>query len=362
MQSPYCFTRRRNCFSFLSSCSQLFHMKGILIVSIFIVLTSFAAMASPVQAALSYHGIQTIINNDLSTVTNVTLRFSSPETSLQYTTNIPVSSLKTGGSFGPVACGVARSGTGSIISCSFSGITPDKNTLYLNIISNGAVNYSYGRYHCNMGYAVSLKAEQVFSLIQLPASATLADSQPNRSYDPSDSTTITDGQNIMVIWDGGNVTAGQRLDFRAEYNLPPITGPVTRYILIGAGASVLIVIAVALIYIRRASRFSKGRVIESVLNSDENRVVEIIAAAGSGALQKHIVRESGFSKAKVSRLVKSLGGRGVVRVEPVSGRENRVLLAAGKKEEKENKEQATANEGDGNEGDGNESEDDKNKT
>ena len=332
-------------------------MKGILVVSIFIVLASFAATASPVQAALSYHGIQTTINNDLSTVTNITLKFSGPETRLEYITSVPISSLKTSGNFGPVACGMSRRGTGSIINCSLSGITADKNTLYLNIISNGAVNYSYGRYHCNMGYAVSLKAEQVFSLIQLPDSAALADNPPNMSYDPASSTTITDGQNIMVIWDGGNVTAGQRLDFRAEYNLPPITGPVTRYILIGAGASVLIVIAVALIYIRRASRFSKGKVIASVLNADENRVVEIIAAAGSGALQKHIVRESGFSKAKVSRLVKSLGGRGVVRVEPVSGRENRVLLAAGKKEEKENKEQATVNEGDVNE-----SEDNKSKT
>ena len=38
------------------------------------------------------------------------------------------------------------------------------------------------------------------------------------------------------------------------------------------------------------------------------------------------MRETDFSKAKVSRLVKNLKERGVVDIEPVSGRENRIIL------------------------------------
>ena len=44
------------------------------IVGIF-TLTVFLAMASPVSAALSYHGLETTINDDLSASTKVTLKF-----------------------------------------------------------------------------------------------------------------------------------------------------------------------------------------------------------------------------------------------------------------------------------------------
>ncbi len=67
-----------------------------------------------------------------------------------------------------------------------------------------------------------------------------------------------------------------------------------------------------------------------MLNADEKRVMSILAARGGKVLQKHVVRESGFSKAKVSRLLKAMGWRGIVKLEPVSGRENWVLLVRGK--------------------------------
>ncbi len=66
-----------------------------------------------------------------------------------------------------------------------------------------------------------------------------------------------------------------------------------------------------------------------MLNADERKVLSILAARGGKVLQKHVVRESGFSKAKVSRLLKAMGWRGLVKLEPVSGRENRVLLVKG---------------------------------
>jgi uncharacterized membrane protein len=286
-----------------------------------------ALLATPAAASLTYHGVETTINDDLSAAVKVTLKFSGDESRLEYRTSLPASNLKTGGTFGPVACNTEPEGMGGLITCSLSGISADKNTLSLDFTMKGAANYSYGRYYFGEGFAVSLPADKFFSLVKLPESATLAVSPPENSYSPSSGTTITDGKSIMVIWEGGNISANSMLDFRVEYNLPPIRGSVTRYILIGAGVMVLVVVAIALLYIRRASRINKGRVIASVLNSDEKRVVDIVAAGGDNALQKQVVRESGFSKAKVSRLVKSLSGRGIIKVEPVSGRENRLLLA-----------------------------------
>ncbi len=306
---------------------------------------AFVVFATPACASLSYHGIETTINDDLSALTNLTFKFSEPESQLECRTTLPVSSFKTSGSFGPVTCDSRKDGADSLIICALSGITADKNTLHIDIESRGAVNYSYGRYHFEAGFASSIPSDSFFSLIKLPESATLADFPIERSYSPENGTTITDGKRIIVIWEGGSLEANRQLDFRVEYNLPPISGPVTRYILLAAGILILIIVSAAFIYTRRASKVNKGRVIASVLNADEKRVVDIIAAGGGGVLQKHIVRESGFSKAKVSRLVKSLGGRGIVKTEPVSGRENRVLLAGeGKAGDRKNGERENADE------------------
>jgi uncharacterized membrane protein len=138
----------------------------------------------------------------------------------------------------------------------------------------------------------------------------------------------------MILWETGSISSNQETLFSAEYNMPPIGGGMIRYILIGAGVVIIIVILVAVFYIKKASKVSKTKVIASVLNTEEKRVVDIITAGGDSVLQKNIVRESGFSKAKVSRLVKSLGQRGIIKTEPVSGRENRILLAAGNEEKK----------------------------
>jgi DNA-binding Lrp family transcriptional regulator len=73
----------------------------------------------------------------------------------------------------------------------------------------------------------------------------------------------------------------------------------------------------------------------SVLNKDEKRIVDILSRHGGKSGQKVLVRESDFSKAKVSRLVKNLKERGVVDIEPISGRENRIILKFDKKPDAE---------------------------
>lgn len=313
----------------------MFYMRASILLS---ALTVFLLVsASSVSARLSYHGIESTINDDLSVSTKVTLKFSSQENHLDYYTSFPISKLKVGGNFGPVSCKDSVLDDGTMISCELAGISTEKNTLYLEFESMDMVNYSYGRYHFTADYASSLDADKFFHLIKLPESATLAEFPVNTSYSPSYGNIITDGMRIMVLWDSSGIKADQRLDFRVEYNLPPIRGSVTRYILIGSGIIIMMVITTALLYTRKASRYNKSKVIASVLNPDEKRVVDILAVGGGGALQKHIVRESGFSKAKVSRLVKSLGGRGIIRVEPVSGRENRILLRTEKGDAEEKK-------------------------
>jgi DNA-binding MarR family transcriptional regulator len=301
---------------------------------------ALAACSAAAEASLSYYGVESSVGDDLSVSNRATFKFSGPETHLNFDTSFRASGLNVSGNFGPVSCDTHDLSTGSRISCELSGITKDKDTLYLEF-NSGNANYSYGRYHFNAGYITTLGSDNFFFMVKLPESATLAVYPANQSYVPDNGKVITDGRSIMVLWDGSNLVANQQLDFNVEYNLPPIRGSVTRYIFIGAGIVIVAVVAIAFFFVRRASRSNRGRAIASVLNPDEKRAMDIITAGEEkGALQKAIVRESGFSKAKVSRLVKSMSSRGLIKVEPVSGRENRILVSREEKAAEPKKEAA----------------------
>ena len=62
-----------------------------------------------------------------------------------------------------------------------------------------------------------------------------------------------------------------------------------------------------------------------ILKNDERKVIDIIKERGGMCKQRVIVRETDFSKAKVSRLVKDLEERGLLRTEK-AGRSKKVYI------------------------------------
>jgi uncharacterized membrane protein len=100
-----------------------------------------------------------------------------------------------------------------------------------------------------------------------------------------------------------------------------------------AGIIAIIIIVAVLVYMKKI-RGNKVAVVKSVMNKDEKKVIDVLNDHGCKAGQKVIVRETDFSKAKVSRIVKNLKERGVVDTEPISGRENRIILRIGEDKEK----------------------------
>ena len=67
------------------------------------------------------------------------------------------------------------------------------------------------------------------------------------------------------------------------------------------------------------------KLIFPVLKKDEKLIFNSIMKHGNGVNQKVIVRDSGYSKAKVSKVLKSLSERGLVRLERI-GRSNKVYM------------------------------------
>jgi uncharacterized membrane protein len=77
------------------------------------------------------------------------------------------------------------------------------------------------------------------------------------------------------------------------------------------------------IYIRHFRKPQKF--ILSVLDDYERKIMDLIIASEGVTDQKKIVKDTNLSKAKVSRVVKSLVERGLIEVERI-GRRNKLKL------------------------------------
>jgi uncharacterized membrane protein len=125
----------------------------------------------------------------------------------------------------------------------------------------------------------------------------------------------------LVYWELENVSSAQPLSFRVKYqSIQPSPEIFNRfYFLI-----LLLIVAlffVALyalkkrkIVVKKIVRVKPEKILMEVLDEYEKKVYEIVRDAGK-IRQNEIVEKTGFSKARVSRVLKSLAEKKLVKVE-----------------------------------------------
>ena len=154
------------------------------------------------------------------------------------------------------------------------------------------------------------------------------------AYLPKDGSNATDGKRIFVSWTKENVKKGDIFSTQATY----------QYFfndlgLLGIGIPLIVILGIgAYFFLRQQPKpeaINPINYILPVLKEDEKLIVEKIINAGGSIHQKHIVKESGYSKAKISKVLKSLEDRGMVRLERI-GRSNRIYLQSKMENKKEN--------------------------
>jgi hypothetical protein len=157
---------------------------------------------------------------------------------------------------------------------------------------------------------------RVTSLITLPVGHVVANTSD--AVYPKKYSMLSNGRNILVYWEIENVSTLQPLAFQVYYQ--PLEIPEKRdYSLLYALAVIAIsLFAFALVYIRRTRAAKKEvkpeKVVLKVLDKYERKVFEIVKKAGS-IKQGKIVELAELSKAKVSRVVKSLEEKGLLKSE-----------------------------------------------
>jgi len=140
---------------------------------------------------------------------------------------------------------------------------------------------------------------------------------------PSGAKKEIEGRKITASWVFNDKDAGDLIPIRIYYEGLTITS-IESFIYRWLFVFVLVFIVIIFFIYRSMSR--KSELILSVLNEAERIVIDIIKKQGKDKVdQRKIVAQSGFSKAKVSRIIQSLESRGVVSVEKV-GRKNRISL------------------------------------
>ncbi len=297
-----------------------------LLLSAFVFIVCFLYLTGDACAAgLEYYGIEDTINEDMSIRNVITLKFDKPISHLDYQLNFRIHDLRFEANFDYADCRVTSTDEKSKISCDFIGMTPEKNTLVLHFVSKSGIQKADGGYRFTANYGISLPIKRVFAQIELPKNSILGREVANESYAPADGKILTDGRHIMVYWERFNLSTGNELQFSVLYTTPLLGGVYSLVVAFLALVAVVVMVGAA-VYIRGHRTVKSSEVVESVLNKDEKVILNILNRHGGKTGQKVLVRESDFSKAKVSRLVRNLKERGVVDIEPISGRENRIIL------------------------------------
>lgn len=154
---------------------------------------------------------------------------------------------------------------------------------------------------------------------------------------PENAATGSEGRKIFVRWKMDNLTLGDSLDFKVNYQ----ELNVFRNVFPGSMASmigiVILLIAVILaVYIKYMKDEDTIASILPVLKKDEKRVIMYMLDYEGECEQVELVQNLEYSKAKISRLVKDLGERGIIK-KIKEGRKNRLVIkkAIGEIEEDE---------------------------
>ncbi|MEM5772731.1 MAG: helix-turn-helix domain-containing protein [Candidatus Aenigmatarchaeota archaeon] len=272
-------------------------------------------------AQLQYYGIDAVVDEAGKTKVKLTFTFFQPETSFEFSLIGRIEKLSASSMGLPVDCSLS-SGAISSVKCKLN-LTQERRTIELNFETSDFVKVIGKNYIFDADFGLGKEIASVFVSVKLPEGFSLVgeDVKERLSF-PESVTILSDGRRHIITWKFLNVSANQSLRFRIIYE--KVKEDWISQILFYFG--ILIVAAIfasILIYFKFFRKPEK--IILSVLDEFERKVMDAIVAAGGEVNQKKVVQATNLSKAKVSRVVKSLAERGLIEIERL-GRTNKLKI------------------------------------
>ena len=283
-------------------------------------LLTIVSLTSTAFAQVAYYGIDVILAEDGTSEVKLTITFRESVKIFNTTVIGRVSNFTATSNAGPVYCDVNVKGA-TDIGCSL-GLTKDQRTVIFSFKTPDFVKQLDDKFFFSNDFSIDGNSDRVFASIRLPAGMAIV---PDIKLPFSDNVDILSEGNI-IVWSLSNFEDGREINLEALYERLPIPF----FAQLGQlGIRNVVIIAIfiggvlAFLFIRYVRQSEK--LVLSVLDEFERKVVDIIAANQGEVNQRKVVQETNLSKAKVSRVVKSLAERGLIEVQRL-GRTNKLRL------------------------------------
>ncbi|WEL19263.1 helix-turn-helix transcriptional regulator [Candidatus Nanohalococcus occultus] len=216
-------------------------------------------------------------------------------------------------------CQVYSSESNNQISCETSA--KNNFTAHISYSSPDLVRYNGNTREFSLEENFIRPTRNYTLTVLLPRGDILAPSDGNASVQPSNAEISTDGQRISVKW-SENPELGTSSDHKITYQGTQGGNRILE--LLGALVVISLILLAGYFGIRKLREEDLDSVYEK-LEDDEREVIELLRDNEGSMLQKDLVSQMDYSKAKISGTVSSLVEKEVVRKEK-EGRSNRVSI------------------------------------
>lgn len=284
---------------------------------LFSIISSNVVLSNP---DIQFYNIDVRVNKEGTSNVQLVINFEQPEDTFSMGIIGRIDNFEASSNSGPVDCHVSVSGT-SLIECEMD-LTDTKKELQMNFTTNDFVKVLDEKMYFRADLSPNIPVKGITASLKLPAGALLAGDNISSSiisYTQNASAHIV-GDSILVAWTLHNTKSSDSLEFEVLYEYIESSEwfgfGMMHFILLGG--SFAAVLGVIVFYYLRKSR----NVVLSVLDEYERKVMDIVTKEGE-VKQKQVVQQTNLSKAKVSRVVKSLVQRGLIESER-RGRTNKL--------------------------------------
>jgi predicted transcriptional regulator len=172
-------------------------------------------------------------------------------------------------------------------------------------------------------FKINSDADTASFLIKLPEGTGLKEPIEN-SYSPAGALIGSDGRRTIINWIENDLKKGETFDVSIAYEKigEVVVSEIPAQLIF---IIIILIVAGSIIFYQFYWKNKNVEIILPILKKDEKKIFDTIMKHGSGVNQKIIVNESGYSKAKVSKVLKSLVERGILKLERI-GRKNKVHI------------------------------------
>jgi predicted transcriptional regulator len=213
-------------------------------------------------------------------------------------------------------CEYKREILGEIVKCN---LKPSQRTDIVILYDTGNIQRVSNYFVYTNSFKLNFDTENFFVLIKLPEGTGLR-KPVDEAYSPKNALIGSDGRRTTISWQESNLNSGETFDVSIAFEK---IGEAQNSFPFEIILLTVIVVLAILFYHFYSKRSLK--LIMPVLKKDEKIIFDTILKHGNGVKQKIIVKESGYSKAKVSKVLNSLKERGLIRLERV-GRTNKIYI------------------------------------